>query len=150
MGDGAIGLIFVCVLTHLQDEEKGKKVFLFGRIDRRLTLGKKLGAYQTFNYHQEPDIQSKVKQLTGGWGADVVIECTGNPIVWESAIASPRPGATVNLFGGCPKDTTITIHTEQLHSELTLKGVFHNTPKYVISALELLASRPWHSLGIIN
>jgi len=123
-------------------KKKRKKVFLFGGNNRRLIIGQKLGAYQTFNYHLEKDIPSKVKQLTGGWGADVVIECTGNPSVWESAIASARPGATVNLFGGCPKDTTITINTEQLHySELTLKGVFHNTPKYVRDALELLDSR---------
>ncbi|HEY9750680.1 MAG TPA: dehydrogenase, partial [Allocoleopsis sp.] len=48
----------------------------------------------------------------------------------------------VNLFGGCPRDTTITVNTEQLHySELTLKGVFHNTPHYVRAALSLLASR---------
>ena len=79
--------------------------------------------------------------MTEGWGADVVIEATGVPSVWESAIASARPGATVNLFGGCPRDTTITVNTEQLHySELTLKGVFHNTPQYVRQALSLLAS----------
>jgi len=82
-----------------------------------------------------------VQELTDGWGADVVIEATGAPAVWEMAIACARPGATVNLFGGCPRDTTITVSTEQLHySELTLKGVFHNTPRYVQDALALLAS----------
>ena len=49
--------------------------------------------------------------------------------------------ATINLFGGYPRDTTITVNTEQLHySELTLKGVFHNTPEYVKAALSLIAS----------
>ncbi len=48
----------------------------------------------------------------------------------------------MNLFGGCPRDTTITVNTEQLHySELTLKGVFHNTPEFVRAALSLIASR---------
>ncbi len=83
-----------------------------------------------------------MKDLTNGWGADVVIEATGVPSVWETAIACARPGATVNLFGGCPRDTHITVSTEQLHySELTLKGVFHNTPKHVRAALALLASQ---------
>jgi L-iditol 2-dehydrogenase len=46
------------------------------------------------------------------------------------------------LFGGCPRDTKITVDTEQLHySELTLKGVFHNTPQHVRAALALLSSR---------
>ncbi|MFE1748493.1 zinc-binding dehydrogenase [Coleofasciculus sp. H7-2] len=136
LGDGAIGLMFVAVLAH-----QSASVLLFGGNDQRLEIGKQLGAVETFNYHHLTDIPSVVKR-TNPWGADVVIEATGVPAVWESAIACARPGATVNLFGGCPRDTTITVNTEQLHySELTLKGVFHNTPKYVRDALSVLASR---------
>ncbi|NET02323.1 MAG: alcohol dehydrogenase catalytic domain-containing protein [Sphaerospermopsis sp. SIO1G1] len=138
LGDGAIGLMFVAVLAA----EKQAQVFLWGGNEQRLDIGKKLGAAKTFNYHQTPDIPGVVKELTDGWGADVVIEATGVPSVWETAIASTRPGGTVNLFGGCPKDTNITVNTEQLHySELTLKGVFHNTPEYVHQALSLIASQ---------
>lgn len=151
IGDGAIGLMFVAAISQPHPQPlpvygEGRitqsPIFLFGGNDRRLEIGKKLGATQTFNHHQIPDISTVVKELTEGWGADVVIEATGVPAVWERAIACARPGATVNLFGGCPRDTTITVNTEQLHySELTLKGVFHNTPKYVKEALALLASR---------
>lgn len=143
LGDGAIGLMFVAVLADMAE------VWLWGGNDHRLAIGEKLGAVQTFNYHQTPDIPGVVKELTQGWGADVVIEATGVPSVWETAIACARPGATVNLFGGCPRDTTITVNTEQLHySELTLKGVFHNTPEYVRAALALIASGkiPWELL----
>jgi L-iditol 2-dehydrogenase len=138
LGDGAIGLMFVAKLAHDQRVE----VLLFGGNDQRLEIGKQLGATSTFNYHQLQDIPSVVKELTQGWGADVVIEATGVPTVWEMAIACARPGATVNLFGGCPRDTSITVNTEQLHySELTLKGVFHNTPEFVREALSLIASQ---------
>jgi L-iditol 2-dehydrogenase len=137
LGDGAIGLMFVAALAHQSTE-----VLLFGGNEQRLQIGKQLGAAKTFNYRQLDDTPSVVKGLTAGYGADVVIEATGVPVVWETAIACARPGATVNLFGGCPRDTTITVNTEQLHySELTLKGVFHNTPEYVRAALSLLASR---------
>ncbi len=135
LGDGAIGLMFVAVLSEYTE------VILWGGNNKRLEIGEKLGAARTFNYHQVTDIPNTVRELTDGWGADVVIEATGIPSVWEKAIASARPGATVNLFGGCPKDTTITLNTEQLHySEITIKGVFHNTPEYVKSALSLIAS----------
>ncbi len=138
LGDGAIGLMFVAALAI----EHSAEVFLFGGNDQRLEIGKKFGAAKTFNHHQITDIPAVVKELTEGWGADVVIEATGVPSVWETAIAAARPGATVNLFGGCPRDTTITVNTEQLHySELTLKGVFHNTPEFVRAALSLIASR---------
>ena len=138
IGDGAIGLMFVTVLAH----QSGAQVFLFGGNDSRLQIGEQLGASGTFNYHQLLDVPAQVRDLTQGWGADVVIEATGIPAVWETAIACGRPGATINLFGGCPRDTTITVSTEQLHyNALTLKGVFHNTPLHVREALELLASR---------
>ena len=135
LGDGAIGLMFVAVLAEYTE------VILWGGNNQRLEIGEKLGAVKTFNYHQVTDIANTVKELTAGWGADVVIEATGVSSVWETAIACGRPGATINLFGGCPRDTTITVNTEQLHySELTLKGVFHNTPEYVKAALLLIAS----------
>ncbi len=153
LGDGAIGLMFVAALASGQGDwhnqpampdstEPFAEVFLFGGNEQRLQIGQKLGAVKTFNYRQVEDVPALVKDLTNGWGADVVIEATGVPSVWEMAIACARPGATVNLFGGCPRDTTITVNTEQLHySELTLKGVFHNTPRYVRAALRLLASQ---------
>jgi L-iditol 2-dehydrogenase len=136
LGDGAIGLMFAGELVR-----QGAEVFLFGGSDRRLEIGEQFGVAKTFNHHRIADIPAQVKALTNGWGADVVVEATGSPAVWEMAIACARPGATVNLFGGCPRDTTITVSTEQLHySELTLKGVFHSTPQYVRAALDLLAS----------
>ena len=168
LGDGAIGLMFVAALASGQGEWFGgqrtpgsfraasptekqatavsgqpfTEVMLFGGSEQRLQLGKTLGAAKTFNYRQVENVPGLVKELTDGWGADIVIEATGVPAVWEQAIACARPGATVNVFGGCPRDTSITIGTEQLHySELTVKGVFHNTPTHVRAALKLLASR---------
>jgi L-iditol 2-dehydrogenase len=135
LGDGAIGLMFVAAMAPKTE------FYVFGGNDDRLEIAKKFGAAKTFNYRQVSDVPELVKELTDGWGADVVIEATGIPSAWETAIACARPGATVNLFGGCPRNTAIPVNTEQLHyNELTLKGVFHNTPKFVRSALDLLAS----------
>ncbi len=135
LGDGAIGLMFVAAMA--QETE----LYVFGGSESRLEIAAKFGAAKTFLHREVADIPTTVKELTDGWGADIVIEATGVPAAWETAIACARPGATVNLFGGCPRDTAITVSTEQLHyNELTLKGVFHNTPQFVRSALSLLAS----------
>jgi L-iditol 2-dehydrogenase len=136
IGDGAIGLMFVAAMAS-----QCLSVWLFGGNDDRLAVGETLGAERTWNYHRV-DIPTTVRDLTQGWGADIIIEATGVPSVWETAISCGRPGATINLFGGCPKDTTINVNTDRLHySELTLKGVFHNTPQHVRAALSLLASK---------
>jgi len=144
IGDGAIGLMFVGVLA-----QQGAEVILCGGSQQRLDIGRIFGATTLLNHHHTPDLPAAIQDLTGGLGADIVIEATGVPAVWETAIASARPGGTVNLFGGCPRNTHITVNTEQLHySELTLKGVFHNTPKFVRQALELLTQNtiPWEKL----
>ncbi|OKH44619.1 dehydrogenase [Calothrix sp. HK-06] len=138
LGDGAIGLMFVAKLAL----DYNAKILVFGGNDQRLEIAKKFGAVEAFNYHGLPDIPEKVKELTDGYGADIVIEATGDKTVWETAIACARAGATVNLFGGCPKNTNISVSTEVLHySELIIKGVFHNTPYFVREALSLIASR---------
>ena len=42
-------------------------------------------------------------------------------------------------FGGCKPGTTITVDTKLLHySQLTIKGVYHTTPKHVGMAFELI------------
>ncbi len=144
IGDGAIGLMFVGVLA-----QQGAEVLLAGGSPQRLEIGTEFGARLTLNHRQTPDLPAAIKELTGGFGADIVIEATGVPAVWETAIACARPGATVNLFGGCPRDTQISVNTEQLHySELTIKGVFHNTPSHVRQALQVLSEGkvPWEKL----
>lgn len=136
LGDGAIGLMLVAVLA-----ERGAEVILCGGNPDRLALGMQFGAVGSLDHHTVDDPVSCLRQLTQVRGADAVIEATGRPAAWQTAIACARPGATVTLFGGCPRGTTVTVDTENLHyNELTLKGVFHNTPDHVREALALIAS----------
>jgi L-iditol 2-dehydrogenase len=149
LGDGAIGLMFVAALAAGYHAGQPREIIVFGGSPQRLAIAQQFGATQTYLHREVADIPDCVKSHTDGWGADIVIEATGVPATWEIAIACARPGATVNLFGGCPRDTTITVNTDQLHyNELTLKGVFHNTPKFVRSALDLIATgtAPWELL----
>ena len=52
-----------------------------------------------------------VKAMTGGRGADVVIEAVGLPEVWQLAVKLLRRGGMVNFFGGCPNGTEVTLDT---------------------------------------
>ena len=51
------------------------------------------------------DVVGPVHEMTGGRGADVVIEAVGLPEVWQLAIKLLRRGGVVNFFGGCPDGT---------------------------------------------
>lgn len=84
-----------------------------------------------------------------GRGADVVIEAAGTEQAWFDAEEIVRPGGTVVMFGGLPRDARPPIDAFRLHyEELTIRGSFHHTPATVRAALAFLASGayPWERL----
>ena len=136
IGAGPIGLL------HLLTAKKNgaEKVISIDLVEERLNFAKKLGADETINAVKE-NVVEKVRQLTGGYGADVVIEAIGLPQTWEQALKLVRKGGSVLEFGGCPPGTEITVDTEQLHyGEVTVHGAFHATPLHFKKALNLIAS----------
>ncbi len=79
--------------------------------------------------------------------ADIVIEATGKAAGWRDAVDAVRRGGEVILFGGLPGD--VELDAVRIHyDELTLRGVFHHTPRAVRTALTFLASGayPWEKL----
>jgi L-iditol 2-dehydrogenase len=118
--------------------------------DGRLELACELGATRVINPTTK-DPAAVVNELTAGRGADVVIETAGVPEVWKMALALARKGATVVMFGGCPSGTQISLDTGMVHyGELTVKGVFHHTPRTVEKALHLLSEGVVRGGPLIN
>jgi L-iditol 2-dehydrogenase len=135
LGAGPLGLLLVrCAALA------GARVLVVGRRENRLRAARELGAVDVLDERSDTDPVPWVRSHTGGRGADRVIEAVGQPAAWEQAIALVRKGGTVNLFGGCPAGTTISVDTSRLHYDaLTLLGTFHHTPQTIRRALELLA-----------
>ena len=137
IGAGPIGLL------HLLTAKKfgAGRVISIDLVEDRLNFAERLGADETVNAGKE-DVVERVRELTGGYGSDVVIEAIGLPSTWEQALKLVRKGGTVLEFGGCPPGTEIKVNTEKLHyGELTVRGAFHATPLHFRKALNLIASR---------
>ncbi|MDD3183892.1 MAG: alcohol dehydrogenase catalytic domain-containing protein [Anaerostipes sp.] len=135
IGAGPIGLMFMYLLSL-----KGCQVIAVDLSDYRLEESKKFGVWKTVNAGSEEHIQ-EVRDLCGGLGAEVVVEATGFPNVWENAVNMVCPGGTVLAFGGTKAGTTITVDCQKFHyEEITLKAVYHHTPYHVKWALDLLSS----------
>ena len=82
-----------------------------------------------------------LRAANGGRGADVVVDATGRPEVWEQAVDAVGRGGRVLFFGGCAPGTSIRLDTRRTHyEELTLLGAFHHTPATIRSAVDALAS----------
>ncbi len=136
IGAGPIGLLHLITAKKLGVE----KVIISDLINERLEFARRLGADETINAKIE-DTVKKIKELTSGYGADVVIEAIGLPTTWEQALKVVSKGGKVLEFGGCPPGTEIKVNTEQLHyGEVTVIGVFHATPTHFKKALSLIAS----------
>jgi L-iditol 2-dehydrogenase len=136
IGAGAFGLLHLVVLRALGIEQ----VYVIARNPRRAKIAKELGASGIIPCAAE-QARPLVLDLTQGRGADLVIECTAQPRVWEEAIILARPGGQVILFGGCPPGTTVSLDTYRLHyDQVQVFSPFHFTPKSVRQAQEMLAS----------
>ena len=66
--------------------------------DEKLELARKFGATHTINYRKTPDWSSKVLELTGGVGVDIVVEVVGGAGLIDS-INSVRYDGRVGLVG---------------------------------------------------
>ena len=76
----------------------GAQVIAVTRSEAKLRLARELGADETVAA-DAGDSVAAVKALTGGYGADVVIQCVGSAAVDEQAIAMGGPGGRVVLIG---------------------------------------------------
>lgn len=137
IGAGPIGLLHLLTVKKMGAE----KVIMIDLIDERLGFAEKLGADATVNSGKE-NVGTRIRELTGGYGADVAIEAIGLSATWEQALKLARKGGTVLEFGGCPPGAEIKVNAEMLHyGELTVMGTFHTTPLHFRKALNLIAKR---------
>ena len=135
IGLGPIGLMFVRLATVY-----GARVIAIGRRPTQLERAAAMGARELVLSTETEALVKRVRDLTGGRGADVAIEAVGHPDAWEAAVRMLRRGGTVNFFGGCPNDSRISLDTQLLHySELTCKASFHHTPAHIKKALEIVS-----------
>ena len=98
LGQGAIGLSF----THLLSRMGAAEVIAADLLDYRLEKSLQRGATRTVNPLRE-DLVAAVAELTGGKGADVVVEAGGTPETVNRTMDLVRLYGTV-VFFGLPED----------------------------------------------
>ncbi|MFG3203651.1 S-(hydroxymethyl)mycothiol dehydrogenase [Streptomyces sp. NPDC048192] len=82
--------------------------------DRKLETARKLGATHTVNSRNTEAVEA-IRELTGGFGADVVIEAVGRPETYRQAFYARDLAGTVVLVG---------VPTPEMQLELPLLDVF--------------------------
>jgi len=151
IGTGPMGLI----LCQLARSAGAGTVLMVGRNPRKLAVARSLGAATVNSADRDP--VAATRDMTGGVGADVVMEAVGAGESIATAFAVARKRGTVVLLGNPsgPISFTQGQYWEILRRELNLVGTWNSvqgaSPKDEwVAALEALASGQVAVGGLIS
>jgi L-iditol 2-dehydrogenase len=135
IGPGPIGLLAVAVAKALG----ASPVILTGTRDKRLAIGKELGADRVININNENAVDV-VKQLTGGIGADYVVECAGTEATIEQAIHMTNRGGKICL-AAFPHDPVTTDLAHLVKNNIYVYGIRGEGKSATRRAMALMAEK---------
>ncbi len=116
IGGGPLGDI-QCELARSQ----GARVLLAQRSSGKLELARRFGIADHFVLNsREGVLESKVRELTGGEGADIVITACPDPGAQQQALRIAKKGGCISLFGSIPKEDgrepMVAFPTNEIHN----------------------------------
>ena len=144
MGAGCIGLVSMMALKARGVTE----VYVVDLMDKRLEKAMELGATGVINGGKE-DVVAKIKELTGGLGADLIIETAGSQPTTVQAIHAAKKGSTIVLVGYSKSGEMTLSMSLALDKELTFKTVFRYRHIYPI-AIDAVAKGKVNLKGIVT
>ena len=94
VGDGAVGICGVIAAKRLGAEQ----IIIMGRHPDRIALAREFGATEVVSERGEEAVEH-VRQLTGGFGVQSVLECVGTGQAMETSMGVVRAGGAVGRVG---------------------------------------------------
>ncbi|BCJ39365.1 IMP dehydrogenase [Actinoplanes ianthinogenes] len=94
VGDGAVGLCAIIAAKRLGAE----RIVAMSRHADRQALARRFGATDVVAERGDEGI-AKLKEMFGGIGPDVVLECVGTKESMDQALRSARPGGQIGFVG---------------------------------------------------
>jgi L-iditol 2-dehydrogenase len=142
IGPGPIGLLAVAVAKALG----ASPVILTGTRDKRLAIGKGLGADRVINVAEENPVDV-VKQLTGGIGADYVVECAGTEATIDQAIHMTNRGGKICL-AAFPHQKVATDIAHLVKNNIYVYGIRGEGRSATRRAMALMAEKKFDATKI--
>jgi D-arabinose 1-dehydrogenase-like Zn-dependent alcohol dehydrogenase len=148
-GAGGLGLHAMAVA-----KARGARVIAIDGVDLRLKRAKAFGADDIVDLREYSTPQARtgrVKELTNGVGADVVLEVAGIPEAFLEAIHLVRNGGRVLELGNISAGLTVTMPPSFVtFKSISIIGVATYNPHYLQKSLKFLSEHidkyPYHEL----
>jgi threonine dehydrogenase-like Zn-dependent dehydrogenase len=138
LGAGPVGQS----LTALASLSGAGQVIVIGDPTSRLAFAKRMGATHTLGLDIPPaDRAAQVRALTGGRGADVVIEAAGAPDAVTQGLELVRDGGRVVVCGQYADngDTALNPHRQINRKQVELRGVWGSDYSHFHRAVQFAA-----------
>ncbi|MFJ8810805.1 zinc-dependent alcohol dehydrogenase family protein [Streptomyces sp. NPDC102490] len=134
VGDGAVGLCAVIAAK----ERGAERIIAMSRHESRQKLAREFGATDIVTERGDEGV-AKIKELTGGIGADSVLECVGTAQAMSQALRSTRPGGNVG-FVGVPHEVAVD-GQELFFSHVGLRGGPAPVRRYLPDLIDRVLTR---------
>jgi L-iditol 2-dehydrogenase len=143
VGAGSIGL----TLLQAARCAGATRVYVFDRLDHRLTVAKKLGADEVGNVDRIDPLEA-LSDWTNGRLCDRVFEAGGQPESYALAVNMPALGGTVVLVGLCAEEVSLPLGRVRL-GEVNILSLRREAHAYK-AAMELVESGRIDVKGLIS
>jgi L-iditol 2-dehydrogenase len=150
-GAGAVGMS----TAALAKKSGAGQVIVIGGPSSRLDLSKKMGADVVIDLDSTTPASrlAQVMDLTGGIGADIVVEAAGSPRAFEEGLRLARNGGAYVIAGHYTNtgDSTVNAHEHINRKHLDIRGCWGSEVGHFLRALRVLDAHrddvPWHEIG---
>lgn len=136
-GSGPVGLACVAVAR----DRGAARVIVIGGPPHRLEMAKRFGADDCLDVAADTiDARlARVRELTGGFGADVVLECVGLPQAVTEGLALCRDGGRYLVLGHYGDAGPISFNPHDVtRKQLVVAGSWGFEPKHTYAGLQFL------------
>jgi threonine dehydrogenase-like Zn-dependent dehydrogenase len=120
------------------------QVIVIGGPKHRLQMAKRFGEDHVIDLDEckEPAARIKaVRDLTGGYGADAVLECVGHPSAIGEGMEMCRDGGKYLVLGHYCDAGTVTFNPHVItRKQLQVFGSWSSEPRHLKAAIEFLRS----------
>jgi L-iditol 2-dehydrogenase len=140
-GAGPVGLSTLALAL----DHGARQVVVIGGPEQRLETARQFGATDCLNidrYRSPQERIDRVRELTRGFGADVVIECVGSPEVVPEALEMSRDGGRVLVLGHYGDAGEVSINPHIItRKQLRLFGSWGSEHRHMAQALDFLRAK---------
>ena len=136
IGLGSIGLLMGQAIKAFKGDVIGSDL-----IEERVALAGNLNFDAAIKFEDNDTTSSQVKDMTCGFGADIVFMTSGSDKAIDFALKSVRDGGTILVFSSVPNDTTGYTNNDIYYRELKILGSYSPSPMDLALSHKLLSQK---------